>query len=159
MENFNIAARARVARALLLVRLQACAASHLRSLLSRVPSRSRVGRCSVALWFGYPSTPPPGQYRFVRVYDNGRVESREVHAVNRTGPWLTYEGEAQILTGVDARFFARLTARLHRRRRATVERRAYSEPFPLRASHGVAARIGVGCSCARHRSVSRTAEH
>ena len=96
MENFNIAARARVARALLLVGLQACAASQPPITAEPGAPAAPASAGARSLYVGYPSTPPPGQYRFVRVYDNGRVESREVHAVNGPGPWLTYEGEAQI---------------------------------------------------------------
>jgi hypothetical protein len=48
---------------------------------------------------GVPTTPPPGEYRVVRLYEDGRAEVQEVFAVNGPGPWLTYEGVVEIAPG------------------------------------------------------------
>ena len=45
---------------------------------------------------GFASTPPPGDYRFVRLHESGRAEIREVLTVNGPGPWLTYEGVVSV---------------------------------------------------------------
>jgi hypothetical protein len=41
---------------------------------------------------GSLATPPPGEYRFVKIRSNGQAELRELHTVNGPGPWLTYIG-------------------------------------------------------------------
>lgn len=93
----NGAGRTRVvAQALLLVAFGACAAPQPRFSVDPNTLAAPAAAASRSLYVGHPSTPPPGQYRFVRVYDNGRVESREIYAVNGPGPWLTYEGESEI---------------------------------------------------------------
>lgn len=55
---------------------------------SVAPSRS--------LYVGPRLTPPGSVYRFARVYESGRVEVKELTAVNGPGPWLAYEGEVDI---------------------------------------------------------------
>ena len=49
-----------------------------------------------SIYVGFASTPPPGDYRFVRLHESGRAEIREVLTVNGPGPWLTYEGVASV---------------------------------------------------------------
>jgi hypothetical protein len=49
-----------------------------------------------SIYVGFASTPPPGNYRFVRLHESGRAESREVQTVNGPGPWLTYEGVVSV---------------------------------------------------------------
>lgn len=86
----------RVAHVILVVGLQACTASQPPITAEADAPAAPASTASRSLYVGYPATPPPGQYRFVRVYDNGRAELREVYAVNGPGPWLTYEGVAEI---------------------------------------------------------------
>lgn len=45
---------------------------------------------------GFASTPPPGEYRFVRLHESGRADIKEVLTVNGPGPWLTYEGVVSV---------------------------------------------------------------
>jgi hypothetical protein len=49
-----------------------------------------------SIYVGFTSTPPPGDYRFVRLHESGRAEIREVSTVNGPGPWLTYEGVVSV---------------------------------------------------------------
>ena len=49
-----------------------------------------------SIYVGFASTPPPGDYRFVRVREDGRADVREVLTVNGPGPWLTYEGVVSV---------------------------------------------------------------
>ena len=49
-----------------------------------------------SIYVGFASTPPPGDYRFVRLHESGRAEIREVLTVNGPGPWLTYEGVVSV---------------------------------------------------------------
>lgn len=58
------------------------------ALRTAAPSRS--------LYVGPRVTPPGNLYRFARIYETGRVEPRELDAVNGPGPWLAYEGEVNI---------------------------------------------------------------
>lgn len=49
-----------------------------------------------SIYVGPRATPPPGEYRSARVFEDGRVDAREVFAVDGPGPWLTYEGRTAI---------------------------------------------------------------
>jgi hypothetical protein len=63
-----------------------------------------------SLYVGHASTPPPGHYRFARVYEDGRVQARELYAVNGPGPWLTYEGDLEIPVDLAREVFQRVDA-------------------------------------------------
>jgi hypothetical protein len=49
-----------------------------------------------SLSIGSPSTPPPGEYRFARLYADGTVEARELFTSNGPGPWLSFTGRVQV---------------------------------------------------------------
>jgi hypothetical protein len=53
-----------------------------------------------SLSIGSPSTPPPGEYRFVRLYADGSVEVREVFTSNGPGPWLSLIGRESVSPSV-----------------------------------------------------------
>ena len=57
-------------------------------------------RDSASLVAGSVQTPPPGDYRFARVYSDGSVEARELFTVNGPGPWLAYEGKFSVPVSV-----------------------------------------------------------
>jgi hypothetical protein len=56
-------------------------------------------RTMASIDVGVPASPPPGDYRVVRLYEDGRAEVQEVFTVNGPGPWLTYEGVVEIAPG------------------------------------------------------------
>jgi hypothetical protein len=57
------------------------------------PARAEKTR---AFTIGSLATPPPGNYRFVKVYANGSVEQRELQTFNGPGRWVAYVGTVVI---------------------------------------------------------------
>jgi hypothetical protein len=49
---------------------------------------------------GSLATPPPGDYRFLRMHADGVVEVRELLTFNGPGPWLAYLGRALVPASV-----------------------------------------------------------
>ena len=71
--------------------LDAPSSSEATDTAARFPSAA-----GASIYVGFASTPPPGDYRFVRLHESGRAEIREVLTVNGPGPWLTYQGVVSV---------------------------------------------------------------
>jgi hypothetical protein len=96
----------------LLLGLAACAAAPPTFSVEPAAQVASSRGASRSLYVGYRSTPPPGHYRFARVYEDGRVEARELYAVNGPGPWLAYESDVAILTDSARELFRAVDATL-----------------------------------------------
>jgi hypothetical protein len=94
---------------LLLVTLAACSSGPPDFSLesAAVPIR-REGSRSISI--GSLATPPPGDYRFVRMDADGVGEVRELQAVNGPGPWLEYVGRVAVPASVAREAFATIDA-------------------------------------------------
>jgi hypothetical protein len=80
----------------LLMGFAACAAAPPAFSVEPVAVAVVTRETSRSVYVGHRSTPPPGQYRFARVYEEGTVEARDLFAVNGPGPWLSYESHLEI---------------------------------------------------------------
>lgn len=94
---------------LLLVSLAACGGTPDFSLESQpVMPASQDGSRSLAI--GSLATPPPGDYRFVRLRADGVAEVRELLTVNGPGPWLAYIGRIRVPATIAADALAAIDA-------------------------------------------------
>jgi hypothetical protein len=76
---------------LLVVMLTACNNRPPDFTLERgAPPHRQAGSRSLSV--GSLATPPPGDYRFIRMQADGVVEVRELQTFNGPGPWLEYVG-------------------------------------------------------------------
>jgi hypothetical protein len=64
----------------------------------QIDARTATGavRSSESLSIGHASTPPPGEYRFARLYADGTVDARELFTSNGPGPWLSLTGHGEV---------------------------------------------------------------
>jgi hypothetical protein len=65
---------------------------------------------SRSLSVGSLATPPPGDYRFIRMQADGVVEVRELQTFNGPGPWLEYVGRGVVPASVAREAFATIDA-------------------------------------------------
>ena len=59
---------------------------------------------------GSLATPPPGDYRFIRLEADGVVEVRELQTFNGPGPWLEYVGRVAVPASIVREAFATIDA-------------------------------------------------
>ena len=65
-------------------------------IVDREPSIAVTDNAGRTFSIGSVQTPPPGEYRFLRVWVDGRVDVRELLTFNGPGPWRAYVGRTRI---------------------------------------------------------------
>jgi hypothetical protein len=76
----------------LLSMLPACTSGPPEFVVQREPAAPAREEKTRTFTIGSLATSPPGNYRFVKVYADGRVEQRELQTFNGPGRWLAYVG-------------------------------------------------------------------
>ena len=94
---------------LLLVTFAACSSSPPEFSVEGQPATvRREGSRSMSV--GSLATPPPGDYRFIRLEADGVVEVRELQTFNGPGPWLEYVGRVTVPASIVREAFATIDA-------------------------------------------------